>query len=59
MFPGWRRTTGWGTKTGLEVETKDAVLVTAQLGCVCVREEGSREGRRATRAKKLNELQLG
>ena len=46
-----------GQRWGLEVETKDAVLVTAQLGCVCVREEGSREGRRATRAIQLNELQ--
>ena len=25
-----------GQRWGLEVETKDAVLVTAQLGCVCV-----------------------
>ena len=48
-----------GQRWGLEVETKDAVLVTAQLGCVCVREEGSREGRRATRAIQLNELQDG
>ena len=39
-----------GQRWGHEVVTKDAVLVTAQLGCVCVREEGSREGRRATRA---------
>ena len=36
-----------GQRWGHEVVTKDAVLVTAQLGCVCVREEGSREGRRA------------
>ena len=54
-----------GQRQALKVETKDAVLVTAQLGCVCVcvcvcvHKEGSREGRRATRAIQLHELQHG